>query len=114
MIPHAVILLALVVGPAQQQPTRATRAPAPVSDLQEALLNGLVEVSIAGSGGSSGDAITLTIRRTARRPLRLRLAQGTVLRSASAAVQNMIVSAVKGERIDANKVPPDRGHRPTG
>ena len=103
MLSHALLLLSLIVGPAQQQPTRA---PVPVSDLQEALVSGLVEVSITGSGGSSGDVITLTIRRAVRRPLRLRLAQGTVLRSGSAAVQNMIVAALKGERIDANKYRP--------
>ena len=93
----AVIVLSIIIGLAQQpKPV----APVPVMAMEEALLKGLIEHSIAGSGGSSGDVITLTIKRAVRRPLRLRLAPGTVLRSASTAVQNMIVAAVKGERID--------------
>lgn len=50
--------------------------------------------------------MTLTIRRTVRRSLRLRLAPGTVLRSPSADIQNMIVAVVKGERIDREKYRP--------
>jgi hypothetical protein len=103
MLSRAVILLSLVVGPIQQQPPPAS---APVMTVEEASLNGLIELSVAGNGGSSGDVVTLTVKRTVRRPLRLRLAAGTVLRSASAAVQNMIVAGVRGELIDAERYRP--------
>lgn len=96
-----VIVLSLVVSLAQQSAKPVT--PVPIMSLEAASSKGLIEFSIAGSGGSSGDVITLTVKRAVRRPLRLRLAPGTVLRSASATVQNMIVAAVKGQRIDGAK-----------
>jgi len=99
-LPAVIVVLSLGLGLAQQ-PKPA--APVPVMSVEEALSTGLIEHSFAGRGGSSGDVITLTIRRAVRRPLRLRLAPGTVLRSASADVQNMIVAAIKGELIDREK-----------
>jgi hypothetical protein len=99
----AVIVLSLIVGLAQQ-PKPAV--PVPVMSIEEALSKGLIEHSFAGTGGSSGDVMTLTIKRAVRRPLRLTLAPGTVLRSAAANVQSMIIASVKGERIDREKYRP--------
>ena len=94
-----VIFSALIVSLAQK-PAKSV-VPVPVMSFEAASSKGLIDFSFNGNGGSSGDVITLTIRRAVRRPLRLRLTAGTVLRSASASVQNMIVTTVKGQRIDA-------------
>lgn len=90
------ILLVALVSVAQE--SRPAIQSVPVTDLAEALERGLVTVSLSGSGGSSGDVVTMKIKRIANTPLRLRLRRGTVLKSLSGAVQNMIVAKIKGEQ----------------
>ena len=75
--------------------------------LGEAHRRGLVSVEIAGTGGSSGDVISVVVQRKVRSVLRLTLESGTVLISTSPKVQSMVVAAVKGLRID------DTRYRPT-
>lgn len=89
------LLLGSVTQATQGTPPPKAAAP-PITSLADAAAAGLVTLSFTGMGGSSGDTIRLRVRRAAKRPMRLRLAPGTVLRSASGVVQDMIVSAVKG------------------
>lgn len=75
--------------------------------LGEAYRRGLVSIEILGTGGSSGDVISIAVQRKVTRLLRLSLGSGTVLLSRSPKVQNMVVAAIKGLRID------DTRYRPT-
>lgn len=102
MLAKSVIVLSLLVSAGHQ-----AAQPAPILlTVDEAASRGLIELVLAGKGGSSGDVVTLTVKRTARRPMHLRLLAGTVLRSASTSVQNMIVAAVKGELMDGDRYRP--------
>lgn len=74
--------------------------------LAEAHRRGFVSLEIVGTGGSSGDVISVVVQRKVRRPLRLVLDPGTVLRSSSPNVQNMVVAALKGRWIDAKRYAP--------
>ncbi|MCA9468205.1 MAG: hypothetical protein KC643_22585 [Nitrospira sp.] len=66
--------------------------------LQEAVHQGKVTMTIKGLGGSTGDAIVITLKRTVSESLRLILDPGTVLPSASRTVQDMVAARVKGEQ----------------
>lgn len=81
-----------------QDGAQASLAKPQVMSLPAAAALNLVTVSIHGTseGGSSGDVILLRVRRSVPRALRLSLPRGTVLRSASVAVQNMVVARLKG------------------
>lgn len=93
----AVSLLGHSVPDTQRGGQKSDPQQEPLISLAAAVAIGLVTVSIHGQGGSSGDVIHLRVRRTMNRTLRLRLEPGTVFRSASPAVQNMLVAALKGE-----------------
>jgi ankyrin repeat protein len=67
--------------------------------LEQAVKDGKAEVWIAGIGGSTGDAILITVRRKVPDVLRLTLTPGTVFKSVSGTVQNMVGVSIKGERI---------------
>ena len=67
--------------------------------LQEAVNQGKVTMAMKGLGGSTGDVIVITLRRTVPETLRLTLAPGTLLPSASGTVQDMVAARVKGERM---------------
>lgn len=67
--------------------------------LSEAVRDGKVQIEISGLGGSTGDTILLNVKRQASVTLRLSLTPGTVFKSTSGNVQNMIGSKIKGERI---------------
>ncbi len=70
--------------------------------LEQAIRNGKVEAVITGIGGSTGDAILITVRRRTPDLLRLTLTPGTVFQSVSGAVQNMAGASIKGERVGEN------------
>lgn len=104
MIAAAQIVFVCVFGYAaagEQASNRASQSKAPdvptlVMSLPEAVEKGLVHLSIEGQGSSSGDSIQMRIKRVQRRPMRLTLAPGTVLKSLKGSVQNMIIAAIKG------------------
>lgn len=89
--------------------TASVMGQAPTSQtlrLGEAYRQGIVSLEIVGIGGSSGDVISVAVQRRVRRSLRLVLEPGTVLRSGSLNVQNMVVAALKGRRIKGNRYEP--------
>jgi len=67
--------------------------------LDKALQDGKVRVEITGLGGSTGDTILLNVQRQVPETLRLSLTPGTVFKSATSTVQNMVGAAIKGERV---------------
>lgn len=67
--------------------------------LNQAVQQGKVEVEIVGLGGSTGDTIVLNVQRKVPERLRLTLTLGTVFKSVSGNVQNMIGTRIKGERV---------------
>jgi len=67
--------------------------------LDEAVREGKVQIEISGLGGSTGDTIILDIKRKVPEKLRISLSPGTVFKSTTGNVQNMISSKVKGERM---------------
>lgn len=67
--------------------------------LEEAVKDGKVEVNIIGMGGSTGDTILLRVQRRVPKILRLGLTPGTVFKSRSGSVQDMIGAKIKGERV---------------
>src|SRR5687767_5951802 len=67
--------------------------------LQDAIARGWVEYSLQGTGSSSGDAVTLRIRKTSGAEtsrLVVTVPSGSVLRSSDAAKQDMAIFAVRG------------------
>jgi len=76
--------------------------------LEEAHRRGLVSIEIVGSGGSSGDVISVVVQRRVKRVLRLTLGTGTVLRSISPKIQNMVVATIKGLSLGDNKYRPTK------
>ena len=74
--------------------------------LDQAVKDGKVKVEITGLGGSTGDSILLTVRRQVSEPVRLSLGIGTVFKSASASVQNMVAAKVKGIMVNAESYSP--------
>lgn len=75
--------------------------------LEQAVKDGKVEVEVKGIGGSTGDAILIIARRKVPEVLRLTLTAGTVFKSTSGTVQNMVGACIKGERVG------DNSYRPT-
>jgi hypothetical protein len=75
--------------------------------LEQAISSGKVEAAITGIGGSTGDAILITVRRRTPDLLRLTLTPGTVFKSVSGAVQNMAGASIKGQRVGENSYRPE-------
>jgi len=67
--------------------------------LDKALKDGKVEAEITGISGSTGDAILIVARRKVPEVLRVMLTPGTVFKSVSGTVQNMLGAFIKGERV---------------
>ena len=67
--------------------------------LDEAMGQGKVEVESRGLGGSTGDTILVYVRRLVPETLHLSLTPGTVFKSVSGGVQDMVGSAIKGEQV---------------
>lgn len=67
--------------------------------LDQAVKDGKVKIEITGLGGSTGDTILLNVQRQVQETLRLNLTPGTVFKSTSGNVQNMIGARIKGERV---------------
>lgn len=74
--------------------------------LHEAIAQGKVTVKIASLGGSTGDAILLTVRRLQANPLQVTLTPGTVLRSGRASVQDMTAARIRGKPMARNQLEP--------
>ena len=74
--------------------------------LHQAVEDGEVDVEITGIGGSTGDAILLTVRRRVPRVLRLTLTPGTRFKSVSGTVQDMAGASVQGELLTSNSYRP--------
>lgn len=74
--------------------------------LDEALQEGKIKVIIASLGGSTGDVIAVIVQRKEQKRLRLNLKPGTVFKSVSGTVQNMVGMAIKGERVSRNAYRP--------
>ena len=75
--------------------------------LDEAVREGKVQVKISGLGGSTGDAILIKVKRKIPETLQLSLTPGTVFKSTSGDVQNMIGSKIQGELIDETSYRPE-------
>lgn len=67
--------------------------------LEQAVREGKVRIEITSLGGSYGDTILLTIKRTVLQPLRLTLTPGTRFKSSSERIHDMAGAAIKGERM---------------
>jgi len=91
------LLLALIWG----SPLGAQAIP-----LDQAVQGGKVAVEITGLGGSTGDVILVTAQRQVQETLRLMLAPGTIFKSKSGAVQDMVGACIKGERVSATSYRP--------
>jgi hypothetical protein len=74
-----------------------TPAPTPIKvSVSTALTSGYVQAVFSGTGGSSGDCITLTLRRLVAFPVEIEVpATGTVL-AGSANAQNMVLLSLTG------------------
>lgn len=77
--------------------------------LDQAVKDGKVEAEITGMGGSTGDAILLAVRRKVSEPLILTLTAGTVFKSVSGTVQNMLVQPSRAS--GKGRTPTDRTRR---
>lgn len=62
--------------------------------LDQAIKDGNVSVEITGMGGSTGDTIQITVQRKVPETLRLSLRPGTVFKSISGKVQNMLAVSI--------------------
>ena len=76
--------------------------------LQAASDSGLVEYSFTGTGGSSGDAVRLKLRKTskAQGSLTVSIPAGTILRSSNPSAQSMVVSRVSGVDMGGGRIQP--------
>jgi hypothetical protein len=102
-----IVAVALVAVPALFGQT-AAKSNGSVT-LQNATARGLVEYTFAGTGASSGDSIHLTVRKTTKaagRVLYVTVPPGSVLRSADAGSQSMVVSAVHGLDLGGGRIRP--------
>lgn len=65
-------------------------------ELDKAIQQGLVQAEFQGRGASSGDSILLRLANLTTTRLEVAIAPGTVLKSVSGAVQDMVVERVRG------------------
>jgi hypothetical protein len=77
--------------------------------LWEAMLQARVVTTFTATGASSGDSITLTIRKTFSGPgtLNITVPSGLRLHNTNAAWQSMVVSGVRGRLLDGNRYIPE-------
>ena len=74
--------------------------------LDQAVNEAKVKVEVSGLGGSTGDAILIVIQRQVPETLRISLRPGTVFKSTSGTVQNMVGARIKGERAGESSYAP--------
>jgi hypothetical protein len=101
-----IVLLACLLATLRASAQAGARTPL---TLQEAVAGGLVEYQLTGTGSSSGDAVLLKIRKTAKAgggTIAVMVPAGTVLRSSNSATQSMVVFAVRGVVIGAGRFRP--------
>ncbi len=75
--------------------------------LHKAVNESKVKVEISGLGGSTGDTILLQIKRLIPLTMQLSITPGSVFKSESGKVQDMVFARIKGERMG------DRKYRPS-
>ena len=92
------LLCAAGSGEAQQRDQRA--------NLHEAIQQGLVEAEFQGRGASTGDSIIVKLTNLTTSRLEVTIEPGTVLKSVSGAVQDMIVERVRGVPVDERRFRP--------
>jgi hypothetical protein len=100
---RAVVFLSVLFFGGAASPLALGQTPIP---LDQAIKDDKVDAEISGIGGSTGDAILITVRRKVPDMLRLTLTPGTVFTSTSGTVQNMVAASVKGERVGENSYRP--------
>ena len=79
------------------------------NSLPKAVSAGEVRATIRGTGGSSGDALTIMVERTGRRTsgeLTLTVPPGLELRSSDVLAQNMVAAGVSGRMVSATEYIP--------
>jgi hypothetical protein len=79
------------------------------STLAAAIAAGKITARFSGTGGSSGDAMRVTIQKTAAAgpgTLTFSIPPGTLLRSSNASEQNMVIAGVRGRQVDAQRFTP--------
>lgn len=77
--------------------------------LPDAIAQGFVTAEVSGNGSSSGDSILITVERGDAAPpgeMTLSIPRGTVLAPGIGAMQKMVVSGVRGERVSASQYAP--------
>jgi len=87
----------------------ALALPAVAETLQAAVAAGHVKVTFTGTGGSSGDAVMMTVTKTTSAPkgeLTLTLPAGSRLSNARASEQDMVVGAVRGRMVGREQFSP--------
>lgn len=104
----AIVLSAVGCGSHEDAPATPTpptapskpSTPAPThSDgytLQDAAARGLIEYTLVGTGGSSGDTLMLHVRRLGDQEVVLYVDPGTVFGPSEAGFQRMVVAGVRG------------------
>jgi hypothetical protein len=88
----------------------APAVPAVAETLQSAIAAGHVTVTFTGTGGSSGDAVLVTVQKTGTVPkgdVTLTLPAGSRLSSARASEQDMVVSSVRGRLVSRAQFTPE-------
>ena len=99
-----VLLLSLILAFQLFSQVRRARTPLPV-----AIATGQVQVSIRGTGASSGDSIKLNIAKrpaAAAGPLEISVPPGTILSNGNSAGQNMVVGEVLGRMVSESSYIP--------
>lgn len=70
-----------------------------IPPLEQESAAGKVSIEVSGLGGSTGDTILIVVQRRVSEVVRTTVKPGTVFKSVSGHVQNMVAARVKGERI---------------
>jgi hypothetical protein len=77
--------------------------------LTAAIAAGKVTAQFTGTGSSSGDAVRVTVQKTAAAgpaTLTLTIPPGTLLRSSNPSEQNMVIAGIRGRQLDAQRFTP--------
>jgi tetratricopeptide (TPR) repeat protein len=93
------LLLVLAMSVAPGRPGQAYAQSATPITVQSAATQGWITMQFEGMDASSGDAVRVKLKRTPRAPdpLPVDFPPGSMLRSSSAGMQNMVIGGVSGE-----------------
>lgn len=91
-------------------PTETTATEEPRRDFLDAVSKGIIDYEVVGTGASSGQSLALRIRRTVPREVVVFIEPGTVFRTLSADVQDMVAygvaAVVNDSKAEETGVPP--------